>query len=194
MKSIAVFCGSSSGFEESYMSATREAGRIIASGKYNVVYGGACVGLMGAVADGALEAGGRVIGVLPSFLQTKEITHTGLTELIIVETMHERKLKMHELSDAIIALPGGFGTMEELFEMLTWAQLGLHGKPIGLLNTNNYYEHLHLFVQGMTTAGFLSQNDAGRLIIENDIAILLQKMNEYIAPAAPKWINTTART
>src|SRR5687768_1380717 len=140
MKSVAIFCGSSSGSDSIYYSQAAMLGKILAHRKIQIVYGGAKVGLMGAVADGALKEGGKVIGVLPNFLKSKEIAHTGLTDLILVESMHERKLKMHELSDGIIALPGGFGTLEELFEMLTWSQLGLHKKPIGLLNINGRSE------------------------------------------------------
>ncbi len=191
MKSIAVFCGSSSGHNEVYIDSAYAAGKALAGAGYRLVYGGACVGLMGAVANGALRAGGKVTGVLPGFLQTKEITHTGLTELIIVDSMHERKLKMHELSDGIIALPGGFGTLEELFEMLTWAQLGLHPKPIGLLNTAGYYNHLCAFIDTMNKEGFLSSTDAGRLLIDENVENLLEKMTHYEVPPAPKWINTS---
>lgn len=188
MKNIAVFCGSSSGFDERYEAHAYLTGKVLAQKGIRVIYGGACVGLMGAVANGALEAGGEVVGVLPFFLQTKEITHTGLTALHLVETMHERKLKMHELSDGIIALPGGFGTMEELFEMLTWAQLGLHGKPMGLLNTAGYYDHLIAFISTMTQGGLLKETDADRLLVDESVEKLLIQMGNYKAPAAPKWI------
>lgn len=189
MKNIAVFCGSSSGHLPEYAAGAYDTGQMLANAGYGLVYGGACVGLMGAVADGALGAGGHVTGVLPGFLQTKEITHTGLSELIIVESMHERKLKMHELSDGIIALPGGFGTLEELFEMLTWAQLGLHPKPIGLLNAAGYFDHLCSFIKTMANEGFLSSADACRLLVDEDIQKLLRKMSSYKAPEAPKWMN-----
>lgn len=194
MKSIAVFCGASSGFSPRYMEAAVATGHTLAAENIRLVYGGACVGLMGAVANGTLEAGGEVTGILPHFLQTKEITHTGLTELIIVETMHERKLKMHEFSEGIITLPGGFGSMEELFEMLTWAQLGLHHKPIGLLNIDGYYDHLIAFIQTMTKEGFLKAEDASRVLIGNTAEELIEQMRNYIAPATPKWINSTERT
>jgi len=194
MKSIAVFCGASAGFKAHFLEAAANTGQILAEQEIRLIYGGACVGLMGAVANGTLNAGGKVTGILPGFLQTKEITHTGLTELIIVETMHERKLKMHELSDGIIALPGGFGSMEELFEMLTWAQLGLHHKPIGLLNIAGYFDHLIAFIQTMMQEGFLKAEDAARVIIGNSVEELLTKMRNYIAPATPKWIATAERT
>ena len=154
MKSITVFCGSSSGTDGVYKSQATLLGRALAERNIQLVYGGAQIGLMGAVADGVLTHGGRAIGVLPGFLKSKEIAHDRLTELIIVETMHERKTKMHELCDGVIALPGGFGTLEELFEMLTWGQLGLHKKPIGLLNTDNFYDPLITLLQTMVDNGF----------------------------------------
>src|SRR6185437_5733025 len=121
--------------------------------------GGACIGLMGAVADGVLDNKGKVIGVIPGFLRSKEIAHEEVSEMIVVESMHERKLKMHELSDGVITMPGGWGTMEEMFEMLTWAQLGLHGKPIGLLNVNGYYDSLISMINNMTDEGFLKESN-----------------------------------
>ena len=142
MKRISVFCGSSFGTDKVFEEHAYLLGKTLAAKNIGVVYGGANVGLMGAVANGALQNGGEVIGVLPHFLQTKEIAHTSLTELILVETMHERKTKMDGLCDGVIALPGGFGTLEEFFEMLTWAQLGLHKKPIAILNVNGFYNAL----------------------------------------------------
>jgi uncharacterized protein (TIGR00730 family) len=193
LTSIAVFCGSSSGFDAMYKDVAYRAGQAIAAAGARVVYGGAQLGLMGAVADGALDAGGRVIGVLPGFLKTKEVAHTRLTELIVVDNMHERKLRMHELSDAIIALPGGWGTMEELMERLTWAQLGLHIKPIGLLNAGGFYNGLLVLVDTMQQQGFLKPELAKMLIVADDIEQLLPAMAAYIAPAVPKWI-TEERT
>jgi uncharacterized protein (TIGR00730 family) len=148
---------------------------------------------MGAAADGALSAGGEVTGILPGFLETKEIAHTGLTELIIVDTMHERKLAMHRLSDAIIALPGGWGTMEELMEMLTWAQLGLHQKPIGLLNVDSFYDSLIQFVITMQGQGFLKPEHASMLLVRDNIQDLMAAMEAYNPPPVPKWV-TEART
>ena len=188
LTSFAVFCGSSSGHDAQYRELAYGAGQAIAALGAGIVYGGSQLGLMGAVASGALDAGGAVTGVIPGFLKTKEIAHTGLTQLIIVENMHERKLRMHELSDAIIALPGGWGTMEELMEMLTWAQLGLHTKPIGLLNTGGFYNGLLELVQTMQQEGFLRAELAGMLIVADEIALLLQAMAAYKAPAIPKWI------
>jgi uncharacterized protein (TIGR00730 family) len=153
------------------------------------VYGGAKVGLMGVVAQAALANGGKVLGVIPEFLSTKEIEHDALTELIKVKTMHQRKTLMELHCDGIIALPGGFGTLEELFEALTWAQLGLHQKPIGLLNVNGFYNHLIGFVNHMVTEGLLKKENQDMLLISDDVNDLLLKMKQYKAPAVPKWIN-----
>ena len=188
MKSIAIFCGSSNGSEEVYRSQAVLLGETLAQRNIRIVYGGAKVGLMGAVADAALNAGGNVGGVLPHFLRTKEIKHERLSELIMVESMHERKTKMHELSDGFIALPGGFGTLEELFEILTWAQLGLHKKPVGLLNVNGFYDSLQRLLDTMVAKGFLKEINYSMLLIGNDISELLEKMNQYQAPAVGKWI------
>lgn len=154
MKNITVFCGSSFGTEEIYKEQAELLGKTLAKQNIGLVYGGANVGLMGAVADGALSENGTVIGVLPNFLRSKEIAHQGLTELILVESMHERKTKMSELCDGVIALPGGFGTLEELFEMLTWAQLGLHKKPIAILNISGFYDSLLELLETMTEKVF----------------------------------------
>ena len=149
MKRISVFCGSSFGNEEKYATQAFLLGNALTQENIDLVYGGAKVGLMGAVANGILSNKGQVFGVLPNFLKSKEVAHDNLTELIIVESMHERKTKMNELCDGVIALPGGFGTLEELFEMLTWSQLGLHKKPIGILNVDGFYDLLLQFVQKM---------------------------------------------
>ncbi len=165
-------------------------GQTLADQGIGLVYGGANVGLMGAVANGALQAGGKVIGVLPRFLQTKEIAHTGLTQLVVTETMHERKTKMNELCDGVIALPGGYGTMEELFEMLTWAQLGLHKKPIGLLNIAGFYDSLMALVQTMVEKGLLKEINRQMLLVDSDTNSLLAQMQAYVAPEVAKWITT----
>ncbi|GGA97900.1 LOG family protein [Puia dinghuensis] len=188
MKRIVVFCGSSLGAEKIYEEQAYLTGVTLARLNIGLVYGGARVGLMGAVADGALAEGGEVIGVLPRFLSGKEIGHEGLTDLIVVDTMHERKTKMHELSDGVITLPGGFGTMEELFEMLTWGQLGLHQKPVGLLNVNGFYDELLQLAQTMVDRGFLKETNQQMLLSTNTIEGLLEKMNNYQAPATGKWI------
>lgn len=188
MKQIVVFCGSGTGIDPVYQQEAGRLGMILAQRGISVVYGGARVGLMGAVADGALAHQGTVIGVIPGFLRTKEVAHEGLTELILVESMHERKTLMHELSDGVIALPGGFGTFEELFEMLTWAQLGLHRKPIGLLNTAGFYDDLVAMIQKMADKELLRPVYQKMLLVAPTIEELIIKMDEYIAPDVPKWI------
>ena len=190
MKSITVFCGSSQGTDSNLKTQAILLGRELAKQNITVIYGGAKIGLMGAVADGALGAGGKVIGVIPHFLKTKEVAHEGLSELILVNSMHERKTKMNELCDGVIALPGGFGTLEELFEMLTWAQLGLHKKPIALLNTEGYYDALESMVQTMVDKGFLKEVNQQMLLVSNTIPDLLHKMQNYAAPLVGKWMTT----
>ena len=189
MKKITVFCGSSFGTEEIYKEQAELLGKTLAKQNIGLVYGGANVGLMGAVADGALSENGTVIGVLPDFLRSKEIAHKGLTELILVESMHERKTKMNDLCDGVIALPGGFGTLEELFEMLTWAQLGLHKKPIAILNINGFYNSLLELLQTMSEKGLLKEANQKMLLVSDDIEDLLNQMKNYIPPTVGKWIN-----
>jgi len=189
MKRITVFCASSFGTEKIYEEQATALGKTLAEQNIELVYGGANVGLMGAVADGALNAGGKVIGVLPNFLRSKEIAHLGLTELILVESMHERKTKMNDLCDGVIALPGGFGTLEELFEMLTWAQLGLHKKPIAVLNVNGYYDSLIELLQTMTEKGLLKEVNREMLLVSENIDDLLEQMKNYVAPTVGKWID-----
>lgn len=189
MNRISVFCGSSYGNERVYESQANLLGQRLAKEKIELVYGGANVGLMGALADGALKENGIVIGVLPRFLKSKEIAHEGLSELILVESLHERKTKMNELSDGVIALPGGFGTLEELFEMVTWGQLGLHAKPIGILNINGFYDHLINHQQKMVDQGFLKEINRNMVVIDKDIDELLFKMKTYQAPQVEKWID-----
>ena len=189
MKSVTIFCGSSSGTDSIYRSQAAMLGATLAQQNIRIIYGGAKVGLMGAVADAALSAGGKVVGIIPRFLRSKEIAHERLTELIMVESMHDRKTKMHELCDGIIALPGGFGTLEELFEILTWGQLGLHKKPVGLLDINGFYEHLKKLLQTMVDKGFLKEINYNMLLISDDINDLLGQMKRYIAPLIPKWIS-----
>src|SRR5690606_28410621 len=155
MESIAVFCGSNQGEDAQIVDSARELGRVLAQRGITLVYGGSQVGLMGTLADAALGGQGRVIGVIPGFLAPKEIVHPGVKEMILVETMHQRKLKMHGLSEGCLALPGGFGTLEELFEMITWGQLGLHQKPIGLLNSSGFFDGLLAFMDTMVHKGFL---------------------------------------
>lgn len=188
MKRIVVFCGAGDGYNEVYREVAYEVGGLLASQGIHIVYGGGKVGIMGAVADGALQSGGKVTGIIPSFLKTKEVAHTGVTEMITVETMHERKLRMNELSDAILTLPGGWGTMEELFEMLTWSQLGLHSKPIGLLNVNGYYDPLKALCSTMVQEGFLDERVNASMIVSRSIDELLVRMNDYTPPPVSKWL------
>lgn len=189
MKRITVFCGSSFGTEEIYKEQATLLGQTLAKQNIELVYGGANVGLMGAVADGILNAGGKAIGVLPNFLRSKEIAHLGLTELILVESMHERKTKMNDLCDGVIALPGGFGTLEELFEMLTWAQLGLHKKPIAILNINGFYDSLIELTKVMVEKGLLKDVNQQMLLVSDTIDDLLEQMKNYNPPTVGKWID-----
>lgn len=193
MKRVAVYCGSSSGNDPVFAETAKAVGAFLARSGYGVVYGGSRVGLMGCVADGALSAGGEVIGVLPDFLQTREIMHEGLTQLHIVQSMHERKLMMSDLSDGIITLPGGFGTLEELFEIITWAQLGLHTKPIALLNIQGFYDHLLLLLEHIVEKGLLKSANFGLLLTADTIDELLARMLNYVPRPVEKWI-TPART
>lgn len=188
MKAICVFCGSSYGTRETYADAARATGRVIAEQGYTLVYGGAKVGLMGTVADAALEAGGKVIGVLPRALEDKEIGHEGLTELHLVGSMHERKAKMADLSDAFIALPGGVGTLEEIFEVWTWGQLGYHGKPCGFLNIDGYYDHLIRFLDHQTEQGFTRDVMRAMVQIAGTPEEMVSLFENYTPPSAPKWI------
>jgi uncharacterized protein (TIGR00730 family) len=188
MKSIVVFCGSSEGANAVYASNAYELGETFAKKNIQLVYGGAKIGIMGKVAEGALTNGGKVIGVIPDFLTLKEVFHEGLTELIVTQNMQERKLKMHDLSDGIIMLPGGFGTLEEFFEMLTWSQLGLHQYPIGILNTNGFYDPLINMMQQMVTEGFVKNDHLNTILVDTNIENLLEKMEQYQPLPTPKWI------
>jgi len=184
-----VYCGANAGNEIVFEEQAFLLGKTLAQQQIGLVFGGGKVGLMGIVANGAIQHGGEVIGVIPHFLCTKEIAHDGVTEMISVDTMHQRKTILYELSDAMIALPGGFGTMEELFEMLTWAQLGLHHKPIALLNTNGFYDALLAFIQTMVDTQFLKKEYQQMLLHSDNIDDLLEKIRNYEAPKVTKWIN-----
>lgn len=188
MKAICVFCGSSYGKSDAYAETARTTGRVIAEQGYTLVYGGAKVGLMGTVADAALEAGGKVIGVLPRALEDKEIGHEGLTELHLVGSMHERKAKMADLSDAFIALPGGVGTLEEIFEVWTWGQLGYHSKPCGFLNVEGYYDDLIRFLDHQTEQGFTRDVMRAMVQIAGTPEEMVGLFENYTPPSAPKWI------
>lgn len=187
MKYISVFCGSASGTDNVFMEQATLLGRTIARRGYGIVYGGAHVGLMGAVANAALEEGGEVIGVIPEFLKKKELQHQRLTQIHVVETMHERKALMNKLCDGVIALPGGYGTLEELFEMLTWAQLAIHKKPVGLLNIEGYYEPLIAMSHKMIEKGFLKDEYSNLLLVDRDAEGLLNKMEVFVPLLNDKW-------
>nr|WP_299345428.1 TIGR00730 family Rossman fold protein [Allomuricauda sp.] len=189
MKSIAVFCGSSPGKDKEIIGKAFELGAYFAENNVQMVYGGGKVGLMGQIAQGALENRGKVIGVIPHFLKEKEVHHTGLSELFLVDTMHERKLQMHELSDGVIMLPGGFGTLEEFFEMLTWGQLGLHQKPMGILNINGFFDDLLNMMRKMVAEQFLKEENYRMLLVADTIGELLNKMEHYTPALLPKWID-----
>lgn len=183
---LAVFCGSSEGRSSEFMVAARGLGRRMAEQEIELVYGGAQVGLMGAVADAALEHGGKVIGVMPQHLVDREIAHDGLTELIVVADMHERKQQMAELSDGFIAMPGGAGTLEEIAEQWTWAQLGVHQKPCAFLNVLGYYDGLRSFVNHTVEHGFTGSDYGDMLIFTADVNDILLQINAY-TPPPPKW-------
>jgi uncharacterized protein (TIGR00730 family) len=189
MNSISVFCGSSKGNDPEIISEAYLLGETLAKRNITLVYGASKVGIMGKVAQGAIENGGDTIGVIPIFLKTKEIVHTSLTKLVVTENMHDRKILMYEKSDGFIIIPGGFGTMDEFFEITTWGQLGLHTKPIGILNTNGYYDALIAQCKMMVERGFLKQENLEAVVIDSTIDGLLDKMNNYKPLPAPKWLN-----
>jgi uncharacterized protein (TIGR00730 family) len=189
MRSICVFCGSSSGSDLAYEDAARSLGETLAESGITLVYGGGHVGLMGVVANAALASGGEAVGVIPHSLVEREIAHNGLTDLHVVGSMHERKAMMSELSEGFIALPGGTGTMEEFFEVLTWAQLGEHGKPCGLLNVAEYYDPLLAVFDHMVANGFLSEANRSIVIVETEPITMLGRFEKYRPPQLPKWID-----
>ena len=189
MKRLTIFCGSSNGSNQIFVDEAYKLGKKLAENKIELVYGGANVGLMGVIADSVLENNGVAIGVLPNFLKKIEVEYKGLSQLILVDSMHERKAKMNDLSDGVIALPGGFGTLEEFFEMLTWAELGLHKKPIAIYNIDGFYDDLLQFIKSMVTKGFLKQENYDMLIVSDDVDDLFEKIKNYKAPTVGKWIN-----
>lgn len=188
MKMICVYCGSNPGRLPEYRGMARLLGYELAARGLGLVYGGASIGVMGAVADAVLERGGQAIGIIPHSLATKEVSHDGLDELIVVGSMHERKAKMAELSDGFVALPGGWGTIEEIFEMLTWAQLGFHEKPCGLLNIASYYDHLFAFLEKAIEQQFVKEAYRPMIIMDDTPGTLLDRFSNYRAPKVKKWI------
>lgn len=184
LKSICVFCGSSNGASPSYVSAAEDLAQCATKKGIQLVYGGASVGLMGVLADTALAAGGRVVGVIPRALVVREIAHRGLTELHVVETMHDRKARMAELADAFVVLPGGLGTLEELFEVWTWGMLGLHAKPFGLLDVERYYRPLLQFLDHARDEGFVRAAQRERLVVDTDPERLLDALSRLVGGTA----------
>ena len=188
MKRICVNCGSSPGFDPDYLAMARRLGQALVERQCELVYGGASVGLMGAVADTVLRAGGTVRGIIPAFFADK-VAHPGLTELRVVASMHERKQAMFDLADAFIALPGGLGTLEEIAEVLTWAQLGLHAKPCGLIDVKGYFAPLLAYLDNAVAKGFMKPQHRQMLLVANDPADLLARMAVYHAPQVEKWVD-----
>ena len=193
MKRVCVFCGSSPGVNGDYLKSARDMGQLLAMRGITTVYGGASVGIMGAVADGALDAGGKVIGVIPEALVSRELAHHGLHELKVVSTMHQRKAMMSDLSDGFISLPGGIGTLEELFEVFSWAQLGIHRKPCALLNAAGYYDRLLDFLDYAVSQGFVGLNQRELLLVEEDPEALLGRMESYQPPVRDRWMGRRQR-
>jgi uncharacterized protein (TIGR00730 family) len=192
MKRVCVYCGSSPGSQPDYAEAAKNLARALVRRNIDLVYGGASVGTMGVLADTVLAEGGRVIGIIPQRLVDKEVAHTGLSELRVVKSMHERKILMAELSDGFIALPGGLGTLEEIFETLTWAQLGLHQKPCGLLNVGDYYRSLIAFLDHAVAERFIKDVHRAMLLVEEQPERLLERFGRYKAPAVTKWVDRTS--
>ncbi len=194
MKRLCVFCGSNAGNSAVYADMTRRFGDVLAARNLGVVYGGGHVGLMGVLADAVLRGGGEVVGVIPQALVDRELAHTGLTELHVVVTMHQRKALMADLADGFVALPGGFGTADELFEILTWAQLGLHNKPVGVLQVNGFFEPLLAWLDRCVQDGFVRPEHRRLLLCANDPEVLLNALEKHAAaPPVPKWIGREDR-
>jgi len=187
IKRICVFCGALSGRQE-YKDAARALGHTLVAEGIELVYGGGNVGLMGVVADAVLEKDGKVTGVIPEQLLAKELGHKKISDLRVVETMHQRKAMMAELSDAFIAMPGGFGTLEELFEVITWLQLGAHKKPCGLLNVEGFYDHLLSFLDHVSGEGFLTPEDRQIMLVDSEPHTLLESLKEFVPREATKWM------
>jgi uncharacterized protein (TIGR00730 family) len=191
MKNIAVFCGSGLGNDQSIIDSTYNLGKILSSKAITLVYGGAKIGLMWKVAQGALDNNGKVIGIIPEFLQTREIVSHDLTELITTKNMHDRKVIMYQKSDGFIIIPGGFGTMDEFFEISTWGQLGLHSKPIGVLNTNGFYDDLLKQTKKMVDKGFLAQANYDAILVSDSIEDLLTQMTNFKPLPKPEWLDVS---
>lgn len=193
LASIAVYCGSSNGVDPSYVRCAHDFGALLAREGIALVYGGGNVGLMGAVADGVLRAGGEVHGVITEALRVKELAHLELTSLVVVDTMHERKAAMADRADAFVALPGGFGTFDELFEVITWTQLGIHEKPCGMLNHEGFFDDLVAFIDKTTAAGFIKPVHRDTVVVESDGAGMLQKLRVWEPARTPKIVDRGQR-
>lgn len=191
LNALCVYCGSSAGNDPEIINQAQLLGKTLAEREITLVYGAAKIGVMGAVAQASLDNNGKVIGVIPEFLKIREVFHTGLTELIVNDTMHERKMELQERSDGFITLPGGFGTMEELFEVLTWSQLALHQKPVGMLNVNGFYDDLLSALANMVDKGFLKQENFEILLVDTTVDGLLKKMENFEPMAMPKWLKAS---
>jgi uncharacterized protein (TIGR00730 family) len=192
VRRVCVFCGSSLGSRPAYADAARGLGEALARRRIGLVYGGGSIGLMGVVADAALAAGGEVIGVIPRALERRELAHGKLTRLDVVGSMHERKARMAELSDAFVALPGGLGTLEELAEVLTWAQLGLHRKPCALLDAGGYWRPLTAFLDHAVAERFVRHEHRAMVLVDDDPEALLDRLEVYAPPAVERWIDETS--
>ncbi len=189
---VCVFCGSSAGRDPRYAAAAAELGQALVARGWGLVYGGGRVGLMGLVADAVLAAGGNVIGVIPKMLATKELLHVGATEMHVVESMHARKAMMAELADAFVALPGGYGTFEETFEMITWGQLGIHQKPLGLFDVLDFFQPLVQFIDHAIAEGFIRPEQRDLLVTADSAGPLLDRLKDHRLPTVRKWINVEA--
>jgi uncharacterized protein (TIGR00730 family) len=187
LRRVCVFCGSSHGRDPRHAQAAALLGRLLATRGLGVVFGGGSVGLMGVLADHALAAGGSVIGVIPHGLAARELAHRGVSDMRVVPTMHARKAAMASLADGFVALPGGMGTFEELFEVVTWGQLGIHRKPIGVLNVAGYYDPLVALLDHATAGGFVGDEGRRLVLVDSDAGRLLDRMSEYVAPPVPEW-------
>jgi uncharacterized protein (TIGR00730 family) len=190
---VCVYCGSSSGLDAAFARAAERFGRALAARGITLVYGGGSVGLMGRLADAVLAHGGRVIGVIPAGLVRREVAHLGLPDLHVVATMHERKARMADLADAFVALPGGMGTLDEMFEMLTWGQLGLHAKPCAFHDVGGYYAPLLALLDRLVESGFLRPDHRAMAIVEDDPERLLDRLEVHVAPRTEKWLDPASR-
>lgn len=190
---VCVFCGSSTGKNQQFVESAKAFGQALVDNGLELVYGGGRVGMMGTIADAVLSAGGSVIGIIPQFLMDKEVGHSGLTELIVVDSMHTRKARMAELSDAFVALPGGVGTFEEFIEVITWSLLGLHSKPCAILNTNGYYDLMLRFFDHSTAEGFLAERHRNMILVESDPFALASRLMSYKHTTLPKFGDEEAR-